>query len=126
MVNSLSVVCSEANSFTIYCTCCYCSHLVDDEDKTKEYNVSYEGSDQLRPKVMEPDEGKPPELPAIEEYSAEEERKNIRRYRTVTVGDVSVQIDMQAVEPYKKFIQHMGESCDPFVSHVTFSSCIMN
>ena len=89
----------------------------DDEEGTasggKEYSVSYEGNDQLRHKVMEPDEGKPPELPVIKEYTAEEERSNIRRYRTVTVGDVSVQIDMQAVEPYRKIIQHMGESCDP-------------
>ena len=61
---------------------------------------------------MEPDEGRPPELPVIKEYSAEEERSDMRRYRTVTVGDVSVQIDMQAVEPYRKVIQHMGESCD--------------
>lgn len=79
----------------------------------KEYDVSYESNDQLRHKVMEPDEGKPPEPIPIEEYSAEEEQKNTRRYRTVTVGDVSVQIDMQAVEPYRKVIQHMGESCDP-------------
>lgn len=61
---------------------------------------------------MEPDEGRPPELPSIKEYSAEEERSDMRRYRTVNVGDVSVQIDMQAVEPYRKVIQHMGESCD--------------
>ena len=61
---------------------------------------------------MEPDEGKPPELVPIKEYSAEEEQSDIRRYRTVTVGDVSVQIDMQTVEPYRKVIQHMGESCD--------------
>ena len=61
---------------------------------------------------MEPDEGRPPELPIIKEYSAEEERSDMRRYRIVTVGDVSVQIDMQAVEPYKKVIQHMGKSCD--------------
>ena len=63
---------------------------------------------------MEPDEGKPPEIAAIKEYSAEEEQNDIRRYRTVTVGDVSVQIDMQIVEPYKKIIQHMGRSCDPW------------
>jgi len=61
---------------------------------------------------MEPDEGKSPELPSIKEYSAEEERSDTRRYRTVTIGEVSVQIDMQALEPYKKVIQHMGESCD--------------
>ena len=63
---------------------------------------------------MEPDEGKPPELPSIKEYSAEEERSDTRRYRTVTIGEVSIQIDMQALEPYKKVIQHMGESCDPY------------
>ena len=61
---------------------------------------------------MEPDEGKPPELAVIKEYTAEEEQKDTRRYRTVTVGDVSVQIDLQALEPYRKVIQHMGESCD--------------
>ena len=69
---------------------------------------------------MEPDEGKPQELPSIKEYSAEEERSDTRRYRTVTIGEVSVQIDMQALEPYKKVIQHMGESCDA-VCHVILS-----
>ena len=67
---------------------------------------------------MEPDEGKTPELVPIKEYSAEEEQSDTRRYRTVTVGDVSVQIDMQVVEPYRKVIQHMGKSCDPVVYHV--------
>ena len=84
----------------------------------KEFSVSYEGNDQLRHKVMEPDEGKTPELVPIKEYSAEEEQNDTRRYRTVTVGDVSVQIDMQVVEPYRKIIQHMGELCDPIVYHV--------
>jgi len=96
---------------------CHCSCTADDEEgttsKENEASVSYKGSDQLRHKVMEPDEGKPPEVEAIKEYSIEEEQKDLRRYRIVTVGEVSVQIDMQAVEPYRKVIQHMGESCDP-------------
>ena len=94
----------------------YCYTANDEEGTTsggKDYGVSYESNDQLRHKVMEPDEGKPPELVPIKEYSADEERNDTRRYRVVTVGDVSVQIDMQAVEPYKKIIQHMGESYDP-------------
>ena len=73
-----------------------------------DYAVSSEANDQLREKVMEPDEGDSPDL-KIKEYSAEEEQKDTRRFRVVTVGEESVKIDMEAVEPYRKVIQHMGE-----------------
>ena len=65
-------------------------------------------NDQLREKVMEPEEGNSPDL-TIKEYSAEEEQKDTRRFRVVTVGEESVKIDMEKVEPYRKVIQHMGE-----------------
>jgi len=57
---------------------------------------------------MEPEEGNSPDL-TIKEYSAEEEQKDTRRFRVVTVGEESVKIDMEKVEPYRKVIQHMGE-----------------
>ena len=73
-----------------------------------DYSVSMSGAggDQLRQKVMEPEDGN--DL-TIKEYSAEEEQKDTRRFRLVTVGDESVKIDMEEVEPYRKVIQHMGE-----------------
>ena len=73
-----------------------------------DYSVSMSGAggDQLRQKVMEPEDGN---NLTIKEYSAEEEQRDTRRFRLVTVGDESVKIDMDEVEPYRKVIQHMGE-----------------
>ena len=68
--------------------------------------MSGAGGDQLRQKVMEPEDGN---NLTIKEYSAEEEQRDTRRFRLVTVGDESVKIDMDEVEPYRKVIQHMGE-----------------
>jgi len=81
-----------------------------------DYSVSMSGAggDQLRQKVMEPEDGN---NLTIKEYSAEEEQRDTRRFRLVTVGDESVKIDMDEVEPYRKVIQHMGECIFQILFH---------
>lgn len=44
----------------------------------------------------------------ISTYSAEEERRDVRLWRTVIIGEQEHRINMKVIEPYMKVISHGG------------------
>lgn len=45
----------------------------------------------------------------IPTYSAEEERQDVRLWRTVVIGEQEHRINMKIIEPYMRVISHGGE-----------------
>lgn len=45
----------------------------------------------------------------IATYSAEEERRDVRLWRTVVIGEQEHRINMKIIEPYMRVISHGGE-----------------
>uniref|UniRef100_A0A3P9PBT7 Prune homolog 2 with BCH domain n=1 Tax=Poecilia reticulata TaxID=8081 RepID=A0A3P9PBT7_POERE len=46
----------------------------------------------------------------IPTYSAEEERRDVKLWRTVVIGEQEQRINMKVIEPYMKVISHGGEN----------------
>lgn len=45
---------------------------------------------------------------SVQEYSALDEREEVRRWRVFRFGDQEHRVDMKAIEPYKRVISHGG------------------
>uniref|UniRef100_A0ACB8ERH9 Protein prune 2 n=1 Tax=Sphaerodactylus townsendi TaxID=933632 RepID=A0ACB8ERH9_9SAUR len=65
------------------------------------------------------------ESDSIPEYTAEEERKDNRLWRTVVIGEQEQRIDMKAIEPYKKVISHGGYYGDGLNAIIVFAACFL-
>lgn len=47
-------------------------------------------------------------MESVQEYSADEEREESRRWRVFRIGEQEHRVDMKAIEPYKRVISHGG------------------
>lgn len=54
---------------------------------------------------------------SVQEYSALDEREEVRRWRVFRIGDQEHRVDMKAIEPYKRVISHGGQ-CDKWHTHI--------
>lgn len=64
----------------------------------------------LLPEPSAPSRGGPSEPhDPIPTYGAEEERQDVRLWRTVIIGEQEHRINMKVIEPYMRVISHGGE-----------------
>uniref|UniRef100_UPI00358F5AE9 caytaxin-like isoform X3 n=1 Tax=Myxine glutinosa TaxID=7769 RepID=UPI00358F5AE9 len=61
----------------------------------------------------------------LPEYTAEEERRDLRRWRSVLVGEQEHRIDMLAIEPYKRVVSHGGYYGDGLNAIIVFAACYL-
>ncbi|KAI1900128.1 hypothetical protein AGOR_G00046830 [Albula goreensis] len=61
---------------------------------------------------------------AIPEYTAEEERQDVRLWRTVIIGEQEHRIDMKSIELYQKVISHGGYYGDQNAI-IVFAACFL-
>ncbi|XP_071496296.1 uncharacterized protein [Diadema antillarum] len=61
----------------------------------------------------------------IEEYSAREEHEDRWRWRKVSLGGKEYNIDMKAINPYKKVLSHGGYYGEGLNAIIVFASCYL-
>uniref|UniRef100_A0A8C4WVF0 Prune homolog 2 with BCH domain n=2 Tax=Eptatretus burgeri TaxID=7764 RepID=A0A8C4WVF0_EPTBU len=61
----------------------------------------------------------------LPEYTVEEERCDLRRWRSVLVGEQEHRIDMLAIEPYKRVVSHGGYYGDGLNAIIVFAACYL-
>ncbi|CAF98314.1 unnamed protein product [Tetraodon nigroviridis] len=62
---------------------------------------------------------------SVQEYSANEEREESRRWRVFRIGEQEHRVDMKAIEPYKRVISHGGYYGDGLNAIIVFAVCFM-
>nr|XP_023995294.1 BCL2/adenovirus E1B 19 kDa protein-interacting protein 2-like [Salvelinus alpinus] len=61
---------------------------------------------------------------SVQVYSASEERQEGRRWRVFRIGDQEHKVDMKAIEPYKRVINHGGYYGDGLNAIIVFAVCL--
>lgn len=62
---------------------------------------------------------------SVQEYSALDERDEVRRWRVFRIGDQEHRVDMKAIEPYKRVISHGGQ-CSILHTHINTTTLCMS
>lgn len=67
-------------------------------------------------------------MESVQEYSALDEREEVRRWRVFRIGDQEHRVDMKAIEPYKRVISHGGQCYNrhTHINTTTLSMSIFN
>ncbi|KAJ8002415.1 hypothetical protein DPEC_G00158650 [Dallia pectoralis] len=96
---------------------------LDDIDTPSDNSNEFEWEDDLpklkRTEVLQNSVG------SVQEYSASEEREEVRRWRVFRIGDQDHRVDMKAIEPYKRVISHGGYYGDGLNAIIVFAVCYM-
>ncbi|PWA26943.1 hypothetical protein CCH79_00001035, partial [Gambusia affinis] len=61
----------------------------------------------------------------IPTYSAEEERRDVKLWRTVVIGEQEQRINMKVIEPYMKVISHGGYYGSGVNAIIVFAACFL-
>lgn len=62
----------------------------------------------------------------IQEYSAEEELEEARRWKSFKVGPTDIQIDLKAIHPYRRVLSHGGYfDAEKNIAIILFSGCYL-
>uniref|UniRef100_H3CQ32 Protein prune homolog 2 n=1 Tax=Tetraodon nigroviridis TaxID=99883 RepID=H3CQ32_TETNG len=61
----------------------------------------------------------------IAPYSAEEERRDVRLWRTVIIGEQEHRINMKIIEPYMRVISHGGYYGNEVNAIIVFAACFL-
>lgn len=62
----------------------------------------------------------------IPEFSAAEEQAEIRQWKSFAVGQSEIQIDLKAIQPYRRVISHGGYfDAEKKVAIILFSGCFL-
>ncbi|XP_029430257.1 BCL2/adenovirus E1B 19 kDa protein-interacting protein 2 isoform X3 [Rhinatrema bivittatum] len=94
---------------------------LDELDTPSENSNEFEWEDDLpKPKTTEIHR-----KGSIPEYTATEEKEDIRRWRLFRIGEQDHRVDMTAIEPYKKVISHGGYYGDGLNAIIVFAVCFM-
>ncbi|XP_029607863.1 BCL2/adenovirus E1B 19 kDa protein-interacting protein 2 [Salmo trutta] len=96
---------------------------LDDIDTPSDNSNEFEWEDDLpKPKTTEVlQKG----VESVQVYSASEEREEGRRWRVFRIGDQEHKVDMKAIEPYKRVINHGGYYGDGLNAIIVFAVCYM-
>ncbi|XP_026221622.1 BCL2/adenovirus E1B 19 kDa protein-interacting protein 2 isoform X2 [Anabas testudineus] len=96
---------------------------LDDIDTPSDNSNEFEWEDDLpKPKTTELlQKG----VESVQEYSALDEREEVRRWRVFRIGDQEHRVDMKAIEPYKRVISHGGYYGDGLNAIIVFAVCFM-
>ncbi|XP_037121591.1 protein prune homolog 2 isoform X1 [Syngnathus acus] len=62
---------------------------------------------------------------AIPTYGAEDERQDVKLWRTVVIGEQEHRIDMKVIEPYMRVISHGGYYSNGVNAIIVFAACFL-